>query len=190
MTATAPNQIHLTLPGEWIEIDPREPDVLGALLQAAAVPQESAQVASALLAPLAVRLSRLSAAADLVLAGFYSELIPLEGSEDPFLVSANVTLALSPPIGDLAQLRELLGGDDVEVAPVELPAGSAVLVSGTTQVDDEGWDGPQPARLRRYFVPVPGMSRVAALSFLTPNLDLADQFDEVFDAIAATLSFS
>jgi hypothetical protein len=73
--------------------------------------------------------------------------------------------------------------------PVDLPAGEAVLVSGTTEVDDPDWTGAQPAHLRRYFVPVPGMSRVAALSFLTPNVDLAEQFDEVFDAIAQTLAF-
>jgi hypothetical protein len=187
---TAPSSVNLQLPDGWIEVDPRQPDVLGALLHAAAVPEESVEVTAALLAPLATRLARLSAVADLVLAGFYSELIPVEGQEEPFLISANVTLAMSPPIGDVAQLRDLLGGDDVEVAPVELPAGPAVLVHGVTEVDDEVWDEPQPARLRRYFVPIAGMSRVATLSFLTPNVDLADEFDEVFDAIANTVSFS
>jgi hypothetical protein len=190
VSAAAPTEVNLRLPDGWIEIDPREPDVLGSLIEAASRPEDSVEVAAALLAPLATRLARLSAAADIVLAGFYSELVPVEGRDEPFLISANVTLAMSPPIGDADQLSALLGGDDVEVAPLELPAGPAVLVSGVTEVDDEVWDEPQPAHLRRYFVPVAGMSRVATLSFLTPNLDLAGEFDEVFDAIANTLSFS
>ena len=71
------------------------------------------------------------------------------------------------------------------------PAYSAgsVLVAGPTEVDSPGWSGPQEAVLRRYFVPVPGMDRVAALSFLTPNLDLAEDFAELFDSVAATLRF-
>jgi hypothetical protein len=190
MTAAAPSEVHLQLPDGWIEVDPREPDVLEALASAATVPGESVEVAAALLTPLVVRLARLSATGDVVLAGFYSQLVPVEGRDQPLLISAQVLLAMSPPVGDEAQLRELLGGDDVEIAPIDLPAGAAVVVSGTTEVDDPVWDRPQPVRLRRYFVPVAGLSRVAALAFSTPNMALSDEFDEVFDAIAGTLSFS
>jgi hypothetical protein len=183
--------VTITLPEEWVEIDPRVGDVAAEL--AAEIPlaaEENRELLVALLAPLAVRLGRLSAVADVVLAGFYTGLVEVEGEETPFVMSAQVTLALSPPIGGADVLQELLGGDGVEVMPVDLPAGEAVLVSGATEVDDPAWDEPQPAHLRRYFVPVAGMSRMAALSFMTPNLDLVDQFDEVFDAIARTLRFS
>lgn len=184
-----PATVRLQLPEGWIEVDPREPDILGALRSKLDVAPEKEEVLAALLTPLAVRLARLAAAGDIVLASFYSDVIELEDGADPFVMTAQVTLAMSPPVGDVERLREVIGGDGVSITPVDLPAGPAVLVAGTTEVDDEAWDAAQPAHLRRYFVPVPGISRVAALSFLTPNIDLADQFDEVFDAIAATLTF-
>lgn len=190
MTPNPPDTVAITLPEQWIEIDPRTGDVAAELASKIQQSDEGRELLTALLAPLAVRLARLSAAADVVLAGFYTDLVEVEGEEMPFVMSAQVTLALSPPIGGADVLEELLGGDGVEVIPVDLPAGEAVLVSGITEVDDPAWVAPQQARLRRYFVPVAGMSRVAALSFLTPNLDLVEQFDEVFDAIARTLRFS
>lgn len=190
MSAAAPSEVHLQLPDGWIEFDPRAPDPLAAVLAAAALPPDAVPTAAALLTPLVSRLSRLSAAADIVLAGCFAQQVPVPGRERPLLVSAQLLLSMSPPIGDATQLRELLGGDDVEVAPIELPAGPGVVVSGLTEVDDPVWDRPQPVRLRRYFVPVAGLSRVAALAFTTPNVDLSDEFDELFDAIAGTLSFS
>lgn len=189
-TTSVPTSVRLALPPAWVEIDPREPDVLGALRRQIDVPDGGEELVVALLAPLAVRLSRLSARADIVLAGCYSELIEIPGETDPFVMTAQVTLAMSPPVGSLDRLQEVLGGDGVEVEPVDLPAGPGVLVTGRTHVDDEGWTGPQEAMLRRYFVPVPGLNRVAALSFLSPNLDLEDEFAEVFDAIAETLEFA
>lgn len=180
--------VSLRLPVGWIETDPREPDILGALLTQSEVGNNREEMAL-LLAPLAVRLSRLAASGDLVLAGFYTDVVEIEGETSPLVMSAQVSLALSPPVGDLDRLRELWGGDGTAVEPVDLPAGRGVVVTGTTQVDDDQWSGSHPAHLRRYFVPVPGLSRVAALSFLTPNIDLVEAFDGVFDAIAATLSF-
>lgn len=189
MSPAPPTSVTLQLPVGWVEIDPREPDALDALRRKLEVPAESEELVLTLLAPLVVRLGRLAAAADVVLAGFYSELVEVAGASEPFLMTAQAILALSPPIGDSERVRELLSGPDVAVTPVDLPAGPGVLVAGTTEVDDALWDAPQPALLRRYLVPVPGMSRVAALSFLTPNIDLAEPFDEVFDAIARTLAF-
>ncbi|MDN5860573.1 MAG: hypothetical protein L0H84_18370 [Pseudonocardia sp.] len=186
---TAPSTVTLTLPREWVEVDPREPDVLGALTRQLDVPPGTGDAVEALLAPLCIRLARMSAAADLVLAGFYSEVVEIpEG--DPFVMTAQVTLALSPPVGNLDRLPEVVGGDGIEVRPVDLPAGRGVLAAGSTEVDDESWDAPQPAYLRRYFVPVAGLDRVAALSFLTPNVALVEEFTEVFDAIAETLAFA
>src|SRR4051812_45615650 len=134
-----PNRVRLALPTNWVEIDPREGDVLGEIRRQIDVPEGSEELVIELLAPVALRLSRLSAQADIVLAGFYSQLIDLEGEADPFVMTAQVSLAMSPPVGGLERLQEVLGGDGVEVRPVDLPAGPAVLVTGRTQVDDEGW---------------------------------------------------
>lgn len=182
------SRIELELPEGWLEIDPREEDLVEAVQSALDVPPENEALLVELVAPLAIRLRRLAVQGDVVLAGFFSQLVPIEG-EEPLVISAQVLLALSPPVGDLERLQDAVAGEGVEVRPVDLPAGSGVLVSGTIEVDSPGWAGPTEAVLRRYFVPVPGMSRVAALSFLTPNVDLADDFAEVFDAVAGTLTF-
>jgi len=100
-----------------------------------------------------------------------------------------VVLAVSPQVGGMDEVHAALAASGGEVQPVDLPAGAGVLSTGETQVSDPAWDATVPARTRRYLVPVPGTDRVAALNFLTPNLDLADQFDEVFAAIAETLEF-
>ncbi len=189
MSPNPPSTVSLRLPDEWVEVDPREPDVVGTLAAKAGIAEGNRELAVALLAPLAVRLGRLAATGDVILAGFYADAVELDDGSPPLILTAQVLLAMSPPVGGADLLAELLGGDGVEVLPVDLPAGEAVLVSGTTEVDDPIWNAPAPAHLRRYFVPVPGMSRMAALSFLTPNVDLAEHFDEVFDAIARTLAF-
>lgn len=181
--------VSLQLPAGWVELDPREPDLVAELGRAIGIPPEARDGALALLAPMALALSRSVDASDVVLVGFYAQAIEIDGSAEPFVVTANVMLAVSPQVGGMDEVRAALktAGDDIR--PVDLPAGAGVLSTGETQVSDPAWDATVPARTRRYLVPIPGTDRMAALSFLTPNLDLADQFDEVFAAVAETLEF-
>lgn len=188
--STQVNTVSLTLPTGWREFDPRSEDLLAELERNVDVPAGARDVAVSLLAPLALELRRATAASDVVLVGFFAQAIDIEGAPDPLVLTANVTLAVSPEVGGLAEVRAVLEGDGATVAPVDLPAGAGVVSTGETLVSGDTWDGTVTARTRRYLVPVPGTSRMAALNFLTPNLDLADQFDEVFDAIAGSLSFS
>lgn len=186
MTASPPTTVSLQLPNGWIELDPRTPNLLAELERALEVTADSHHAAIALLAPLAVELSRAAADSDVVLAGFFAHAVEIDGSAEPLVLTANVLLAVSPPVEDLAQAHAALDGD---VRPVDLPAGAAVLATAEVRISDPRWDGSVPARTRRYLVPVPGTDRIAVLHFLTPNLDLADQFDDVFAAIAETLTF-
>lgn len=186
---TGATSVSLSLPTGWIELDPRAPDLVAELERAIGVPDEAREGALALLAPLAVELARSAAAADVVVVGLYAQAIPIEGADEPFVVTAHALLALSPDGTDLDEALAGLSRDGRDVAPVDLPAGAGVLATGETEVRDPSWETAITARTRRYFVPVPGTSRMAALSFLTPNLDLADQFDDVFAAIAETLEF-
>lgn len=183
---TAARSVSVQLPTGWIELDPREPELVAELQRAVDVPAAARDTAVALLAPLALELARAAAASDVVLIGFYAQAIEIDGAAEPFVVTANVILAVSPQVGGLDEVRAALNGN---VRPVDLPAGAGVLATGETEISDPAWEGSVPVRTRRYLIPVPGTDRMAALNFLTPNLDLADQFDEVFDAIAATLEF-
>lgn len=186
---TRPDTVSLQLPTGWIELDPREPDLVGELRKAIDVPDDADDAAVAVLAPLALELARTAAGADMVLVGFFAQAIEIDGVTEPFVITANVVLAVSPQVGSLDEVRAALEGSDTTISPIDLPAGAGVLATGSTEIRDPDWEGSVPARTRRYLVPVPGTDRIAALNFLTPNLDLADQFDEVFDAIAATLEF-
>lgn len=185
----AARTVSLSLPTGWIELDPRAPDLIAELRQAVDVPSDARDAAVDLLAPLALELARVTAATDVVLAGFYAQAIEIDGSAEPFVITANVVLAVSPQVGGMDEVRAALETSGDDIRPVDLPAGAGVLSTGETQVSDPAWDAPVPARTRRYLVPIPGTDRMAALSFLTPNLDLADQFDEVFAAVAETLEF-
>lgn len=186
---SSPVTVSLHLPTGWTELDPRAPDLVAELQRAVEVPVGARDAAVDLLAPLALELARTAAAADIVLVGFFAQAIEIDGSAEPFVVTANVVLSVSPQVGGMDEVHAALTASGGEVRPVDLPAGAGVLSTGESQISDPAWDATVPARTRRYLVPVPGTDRMAALNFLTPNLDLADQFDEVFAAIAKTLEF-
>ncbi|MGH9022491.1 MAG: hypothetical protein ACRDV9_05220 [Acidimicrobiia bacterium] len=71
----------------------------------------------------------------------------------------------------------------------QLPAGPAVRVRRRLQSAIP--DGEEvPVESVQYFVPFPDGDHLVLLNFSTPNLALADAFVEVFDAMAATLSWT
>lgn len=183
------NNVSLRLPTGWIELDPQAPDLLAELERMLDVPEENRDSVVTLLAPLTVELARIAATTDVVLVGMYAQSVSIDGQDKPYVVSGNVVLALSPQVSGMEEVHASLAKTGGEVAPVDLPAGAAVMSCGRTEISDPSWERSLLARVRRYLVPVPGTDRVATLNFLTPNLDLADQFDEVFDAIAQTLEF-
>ena len=76
------------------------------------------------------------------------------------------------------QLR--LGGrvDELMAGP-GLRVGRRQVVSGATGETSE-------VEIVQWYVPHEGGGRLAVLTFSTPNVELADQFGEVFDAIAQT----
>lgn len=177
--------VTVRLPTGWAEIDPREADVVGELERALGIAPDAHEAAVALLAPLAADLSRSAATTDIVLAAFFGRAIEREGAE-PLVLTANLLLAVSPPLAGGAQAGLSLPGT---VEPVDLPAGAAVLATDQVEIRGPHWDAPVAARRRRYVVSVPNSEQVVVLHFQTPNVDLADQFDDVFAAIAETLTF-
>jgi hypothetical protein len=182
---TPPSTVSVRLPSAWIELDPRAPDLTAELERALDVRPGAPEAVSALLAPLALSLRRDAADGDIVLIGFLAQAVEVDAGAPPLVLTANVVLAVSPAVDRSAAVAAL--GPDVE--PVDLPAGPAVLATGEVEITDPRWEGSVSARTRRYLVPVPGTDRIAVLAFQTPILDLADQFDDVFAAIAESLAF-
>jgi hypothetical protein len=193
---TPARQIRVRLPKNWLEIDPRAEDITAELTRTARGhygDDVDEDLIARLAGPLALELRRLTATTDLILAGFFAEIVDT-GSPQPMLITANVAIGLSPPVGDLQHVRRQIEQDardaDIEITTRELPAGLAVSTAGHLDVEHVGWSDTVRAFTRRFYLPVPGLDRVAALTFVTPNLDLIDEFDEVFAAIAGTLAFS
>lgn len=193
--------LSLVLPSDWYELDPRTDDLVTALRGALAdvdLGGLDQDTAVGLLAPAALELRRITQLTDMVLFGGYATAVPVDGAEWPYVVSASVTVMLSPPTGGeqgLDVVREVLGrqaqeDQHADVRVVTLPAGPAVVASGRTLLSDESWDEPVEACTRRYFIPVPGSDRLAVLAFLTPNVVLIEHFEQVFDAIAESVAFS
>lgn len=188
--------VRLSLPQGWIELDPRTAD-LSAELRRSATEQWGDQVDVETLdhaaAPVTAELRRLSASLDLLLAGCFVDVVPAEEERgEPLVLSATVMLALSPEVGGLAEIRGSLAArtdEDLRIVTVDLPAGSSVLAAGSTGLRRPEWTETVPAVFERYFVPVPGLGRAAVLSFLTPNLDMADEFSSLFRVIAESLTF-
>jgi hypothetical protein len=69
----------------------------------------------------------------------------------------------------------------------ELTAGPAARVRRRQQVGPQGGLPGGEAELVYWYVPHPTGRCIALLAFSTPNVDLGDEFGEVFEAIAGTL---
>ncbi|BCJ56179.1 hypothetical protein Asp14428_76540 [Actinoplanes sp. NBRC 14428] len=189
MSFSPPASVSLRLPQDWAELDPRAGDLAADLRRAvearwAAHDLISTERLVALLTPPARELRRQGEQAYVVVVGLYTDVVPVAGSTEPLVVTAHAMLSMSPPVGSLDDVRRDLG----EAAEtVTLPSGPAVRLSGPVPVPAP--DGPGAAYRRWYVVPVPGTDRVATLAFLTPNTELADVFNDVFDAVADSLTF-
>ncbi|MGW2026498.1 hypothetical protein [Streptomyces decoyicus] len=127
----------------------------------------------------------------------------LAAGSGPLVLSATtVVLRTSVPEGQSEDLADLVvaagmqlgteaegtGLPPGEVELVELPhVGAAGRISRIEDVDHQGT--PVPTAVRHTLIPVPNSRDYLVLASSTPNVDLADQFYEVFDAIAESFRF-
>ncbi|WP_329149418.1 hypothetical protein OIU91_23000 [Streptomyces sp. NBC_01456] len=107
--------------------------------------------------------------------------VPEDQSED----LADLVMAAGMQLGTAAEGTGLPPG---EVELVELPGvGAAGRISRIEDVDHRGT--PVPTAVRHTLIPVPNSRDYLVLASSTPNVDLADQFYDVFDAIAESFRF-
>lgn len=107
--------------------------------------------------------------------------VPEDQSED----LADLVMAAGMQLGTAAEGTGLPPG---EVELVDLPhVGAAGRISRIEDVDHRGT--PVPTAVRHTLIPVPNSRDYLVLASSTPNVDLADQFYDVFDAIAESFRF-
>ncbi|MER6844658.1 hypothetical protein [Streptomyces platensis] len=107
--------------------------------------------------------------------------VPEEQSED----LADLVVAAAMQLGTEAEGSGLPPG---EVELVELPGvGAAGRITRIEEVDYQGTR--VPTAVRHTLIPVPNSRDYLVLAGSTPNVDLAEQFYEVFDAIAESFRF-
>jgi hypothetical protein len=115
---------------------------------------------------------------------------------DGGLVSASVLVSVvgaSPgaeganpgPQAVAAVLAQRYGGE-----AGELPIGPGARVRRRQHVEPAGGLPGGEAELVYWYVPHPTGRCIALVAFSTPNVDLGDEFGEVFDAIAGTLHWT
>jgi hypothetical protein len=76
---------------------------------------------------------------------------------------------------------------DCDISTVGLPAGLAVRIWRLQSIGD---GEAAPASLNvEFYIPVPGSSRIAALVFFSPAVELAEALTRHFDVIATTFRF-
>jgi hypothetical protein len=107
--------------------------------------------------------------------------VPEDQSED----LADLVVAAGMQLGTEAEGTGLPPG---EVEVVELP--EVGPVGRITRIQDVDYNGtPVPTAVHHTLIPVPNSRDYLVLAGSTPNVDLADQFYEVFDAIAESFRF-
>jgi hypothetical protein len=120
-------------------------------------------------------------------------------ADDAGIASASLYVSMVDPLASegaqpppdqrsvAAAIAELYGGE-----LLELPVGPAARVRRRGQLSKAAPDaadrGAAPeAEILTWYVPHESAQRIAVLTFSTPNMEAADAFDEVFDAIASTV---
>jgi hypothetical protein len=196
VAVTASADFRLSLPVSWVELDLNPATRAEAIARIVAERGDAGTQLGLSRGQLTDLLESLAAQAQAkngVYAAFYSDV--MEGAP----VSASLVVSVIPASGGAAPA----GTDPVDVARVlrqmfpadadtelrELGAGPAVRVRRRFEAPIAGMEKVAIENLQ-YVVVLPDLVRLALLDFSTPTSGLADPFVELFDAIAATLTWT
>ncbi|MEW2400956.1 hypothetical protein [Streptomyces sp. NPDC046862] len=127
----------------------------------------------------------------------------INGGNGPLVLSATtVLLRVSVPEGESEDLADMVVAAGIQVGTeaegTGLPPGEVELldlplvgaVGRITRIEDVDIKGRRvPTAMRHTLIPVPNSRDYLVLASSTPNVNLAEQFYEVFDAIAESFRF-
>jgi hypothetical protein len=102
-----------------------------------------------------------------------------------------LVVARTPEQSDLSveEIREIVGNGKGELHQLDL--GSSIRLRSREDAKSEGFlEFEVTVDRTQFFVPVPDTTDLLVLDFSTPNLVLADEMSELFDAIASTARWS
>lgn len=208
MSTTQPDSFVISLPEGWREV-PIDPDGLvdavreGAAATLPAEVVESLEFKHQLL--VLRRLAQQMSASGVVFAAAMSDAVTTDDADEPPLfLSAVMTLATFPAqsLGaDTIRFEHLQRGASeaaassglellAEPAVVELGDSPAVYVVGTQRVEDPGSGSTMLLVHCRYYVLIGDGDGMAALAFLTPNVEISEEFAELFYSVACSLEFT
>jgi hypothetical protein len=182
MASDTATRVRLGLPAGWRAIDGRgttlEDDLELALSDVWQGGDKSGR--DDVVAAFGERLRTLLGQADVLLIGFAAARL------DTVIVQANVVVTLMRDTTDLAVLRARVADreGDLAVRVVTLACGAVVVAFGRSDTEEGA------VFRAEYFVPVPDTDQVLLLAFRTPNVELADRFGPVFDAVAGSIEFA
>jgi len=131
---------------------------------------------------------------------YFLDIFNEEPDEPPYLVFALLTLVPGnlegeecPSVEDLAeQVKSTYGETLVSVREVRTEQDRSCLSTAmvTTKTYGVGEDQIESQHLDlRVFVPLPEFDQIVSLLLVTPNVELEEDFRELFESIAATLRF-
>lgn len=200
-TPGAPAHYKLRFPGSWwyLDLDPntRDASIRRRIEhQAKTAPQLSREKLDGLIRETRRAAREAHARGALQAAG----MVAFPGG-DALLSATSVLVRLPVPEDQSADLADVLVGAGLtatgpqgsgnpprEVDLLELPgAGPAGRIASVEDIDVKGT--PVRTAVLHTLFPIPGRREYLVLTSSTPNVELKDQFFEVFDAIAGTLRF-
>ena len=196
--------LRVAAPASWVQLD-LDPRTRAASMQRLVKERAEAFLPAAQFGPELAQALEATVAAAREQGGVFAAVFSTVSDGKP--VGASVVVSLIPranasvevPAGDprrtLADgLRERYAAPEADVAVVDLPPGPATRVRRRVRAEvPVGSGGPTvgaEVEQVQYFVPLPGATHLALLTFSTPNLGLAEPFGELFEAIAGTLTWT
>lgn len=197
-------RLRIATPASWLplDLDPRTREASIARLVAE---RAEASPETAHLGPELARMLEAATAEAQQRGGVFAAVYSTESEGRPVGASVVVSLVSAerklepPPVGDprrvLAEgLRERYAGPDADTTVVELPCGPATRVRRRLRMEVPVGAGAPVAGADveqvQFFVPLPGATHIALLTFSTPNVGLAEPFGQLFEAMAGTLTWT
>ena len=196
MAVTARADFRLSLPVSWAELDlnpATRPESIAKIVAERGKVGAQLGMSPGQLTDVLESLAAQAQAQNGVYAAFYSDVMEGAPVSASLVVSVVPASGGAPPPGtdprDVARVLQQMFPAEAETELRELGPGPAVRVRRRLEAPIAG-SANVPIENLQYVVVLPDLTRLALLHFSTPTIGLADPFVELFDAIAATMTWT